>query len=78
MRLLFLPTIHLIMIDATEPELATHAMYHYPREPIYRVGVRYYCSSTAASRTQGRSGLVVECRTPKRDVTDFNPTTAMQ
>ena len=31
MRLLFLPIIH-VMIDATEPELATRAMYHYPRD----------------------------------------------
>ena len=46
-------------------------------EPIDIVGARYYCSSTAASRAQGRSGSVVECRTPEREVTGSNPTTAM-
>ena len=40
MRLLFLPTIHLVLIDATEPELATHAMYHYDplsQRPTYMI-----------------------------------------
>ena len=45
---------------------------------LYKLGVRYYCSSTAESRTQGLSGLVVERRTPEREVTGLNPTTAMQ
>ena len=44
---------------------------------LYKVGVRYYFSSTAESRTQGLSSLVVERHTPEREVTGFNTTTAM-
>ena len=44
---------------------------------LYKVGVRYYCSSTAESRIQRLSGLV-ERRTPELEVTGLNPTTAMQ
>ena len=47
MMLLFLPTIHLIMIDMTEPELTTRAKFnslfksrvdiHYHKQIIYKV-----------------------------------------